>query len=154
MFNTIRFPEGRVHEDEATVYKLIDQCCLVSTLSEPLYYYVEHPNSTMTSVYSVKRLDGVEACYDRYFYFREKGGDYLQFLKAEGEVFASVFFRSKQLFKPETPEEKRRVREINKMAREICFDNFKQWALPRKLKLLAPNLYLLISKAKKGFKGG
>ena len=149
LFNNIRFPEGRLQEDEATVYKLIDQSLKVSILSEPLYYYVEHPNSTMTSKYSVRRLDGIEACYERYFYYRRKGGTYLRFVKAEGDVFTPVFFRSKQLFKPETPEEKRRVREVNKMAREICFDNFGQWSIPRKIKLLAPDFYMWLSKMKK-----
>ncbi len=150
LFKKICFPEGRVHEDEATVYKLIDQSQRVSILSEVLYYYIEHSNSTMTSGYSVRRLDGVEACYERYFYYRQKGGSYLHFLKAEGDVFTPVFFRSKQLFKPETPEEKRRVREINKMAREICFDNFRRWSLQRKIKLLMPYFYIWLSKLKRG----
>ena len=152
LFENIHFPDGRLQEDEATVYKLIDQSQRVSILSNALYYYVEHPNSTMTSSYSVKRLDGVEACYERYFYYRQKGGSYLQFLKPEGDVFTPVFFRSKQLFKPETPEEKRRVCEINKMEREICFDNFRQWSIPRKIKLLTPDFYIWLSKLKRGFR--
>ena len=69
-FEQIRFPEGRVQEDEATVYKLLDQCRNVSILSEPLYYYTRRSNSTMTSTYSLRRLDGVEACFERYFYYR------------------------------------------------------------------------------------
>ncbi len=149
LFDQIRFPVGRVHEDEATVYLLLDQCQKVSILAEPLYSYVQHSNTTMTSAYSVKRLDGVEACYERYFYYRRKGGDYLHFLNAEGDVFTHVFFRSKQQFKPVTPAEKKRVYEINRMAREICFDNFREWSLPRKIKLLAPDLYIWLSKMKR-----
>ena len=149
LFEQIRFPEGKLQEDEATVYKLLDQCHFVSILSEPLYCYVRHSNSTMTSKYSVKRLDGVEACYERYFFFRKKGGDYLRFLKPEGDVFTSVFFQSKQLYKPNTKEEKRRVREIDRMAREICFDNFRVWSFPRKIKLLVPELYIWLGSVKK-----
>lgn len=149
LFEKVHFPEGRLQEDEATVYKLLDQCRKVSILSEPLYYYVRHANSTMTSTYSVKRLDGIEACFERYFYYRKKGGEYLRFLKPEGDVFASVYYQSKQLFSPETSEEKKRVREIDKMAREICFDNFWSWSLLRKIKLLFPGVYMLASKVKK-----
>lgn len=152
LFEGIRFPEGRIQEDEATAYKLLDQCRVVSILSEPLYYYIEHPNSTMTSKYSVRRLDGVEACYERYFYYRKKGGDYLRFLTPEGDVFTPVFFRSKLQFKPRTMEEKRRVREIDKMARDICLDNFKKWSFTRKIKLLAPRLYICLSSIKKRIK--
>ena len=151
LFERIRFPEGRVHEDEATVYKLLDQCHKVSILSEPFYYYVRHSNSTMTSKYSVRRLDGVEACYERYFYYREKGGEYLRFLKPEGDVFASVFFKSKQSYKPKTREEKRRVRAVDRMARKICFDGFWQWSWPRRLKLMAPKLYIALERIKRMF---
>ena len=149
LFQELRFPEGRLHEDEATVYKLIDQCRLVSILSEPMYYYVEHSNSTMTSEYSVRRLDGVEACYERYFYYRKKGGDYLRLLTAEGDVFTPVYYRSKQLYKPKTGEEKRRARDIDRMARKICFDGFWQWSWPRRLKLLAPGLYIALERIKR-----
>lgn len=151
LFEQIRFPEGRIQEDEATVYKLFDQCHSVSILPEPLYYYVRHSNSTMTSKYSVRRLDGVEACYERYFYYREKGGEYLRFLKPEGDVFTSVFFQSKQQFKPVTREENKRVREIDKMAREICLDGFWHWSWPRRIKLLAPRLYLVLERLKRSF---
>ena len=149
LFEKVHFPEGRIQEDEATVYKLLDQCRSVSILSEPLYYYVRQSNSTMTLKYSVRRLDGVEACYERYFYYRVKGGEYLRFLKPEGDVFTSVFFQSKQLFKPETREEKRRVRVIDGMARKVCFDGFWQWSWPRRFKLLAPRLYIALGKLKR-----
>lgn len=149
LFDYVRFPEGRIQEDEATVYKLLDQCRKVSITSERLYYYIQHSNSTMTSAYSVRRLDGVEACYERYFYYREKGGAYLRFLKAEGDVFATVYFRSKQLFTPVTLEEKKRVREIDRMARKICFDNFGKWSFYRKIKLLLPDLYVFMERIKK-----
>ena len=105
----------------------------------------------MTSKYSVRRLDGVEACYERYFYYREKGGEYLRFLKPEGDVFTSVFFQSKQLYKPKTREEKRRVRAIDRMARKICFDGFWQWSWPRRLKLMAPKLYIALERIKRMF---
>ena len=149
LFERIRFPEGRVQEDEATVYKLLDQCHKVSILSDPFYFYVRHSNSTMTSKYSVRRLDGVEACYERYFYYREKGGKYLRFLKPEGDVFTSVFFQSKQSYKPKTREEKRRVRTVDRMARRICFDGFEQWSWPRRIKLLVPRLYIALERIKR-----
>lgn len=153
LFTHIRFPEGKFHEDEATVYKLLDQCATVSLISEPFYYYLNRENSTMNLPYSVKQLDGIEASYHRYFYFKNKGGQYNQLLIPEGKGFAAVYYRSKLLFSPTSKKEKERVKVIDRMAREICFDNFKAWSLPRKIKLLAPKIYIWISKAKRGFKG-
>lgn len=148
LFAHIRFPNGKFHEDEATVYKLLDQCSLISLVSEPFYYYFDRENSTMNEPYSVKQLDGIEASYQRYFYYKEKGGQYKQLLVPEGDGFAPLFFQSKQRFTPTTREEKERVKEINRMAREICFDNFSHWSLPRKIKLLTPGLYMWVSKVK------
>lgn len=148
LFQDIRYPVGKYHEDEFTTYLIIDQCSRISILREPLYIYVCRDNSIMQEPYSVKRLDGIEASYERYFYFREKGGKYKELLVPEGNTFTPVFFRSKLLLKPQTQEEKRRVREIDRMAREICIDNFQQWTLPRRIKLLAPSVFIFLSKLK------
>jgi len=67
----------------------------------------------------------------------------------EGNTFTPIYFRSKLLFKPKTQEEKKRVREIDRMARVICFDNFNQWTLPRRIKLLAPRLYIALERIKR-----
>ena len=153
LFRSIRFPVGKFHEDEATVYKILDRCAWVSTISGAFYYYLNRDNSTMNAGYSVVRLDGVEAVFHRYFYYRNKGGQYLRFLPHEGKAFATLYYESKQLFSPVTKEEKQRALEIDRMAREICFDNFRQWSIARKIKLLAPGLYLRLSKMRRGFRG-
>ena len=149
LFQGIRFPVGKYHEDEYTTYQIIDRCNRISIVRETLYIYNQRDNSIMQEVYSARLLDGIEASNERYFYFKRKGGQYLDLLVPEGNTFAQVFFRSKQLFKPKTKEEKKRVREIDRMAREICFDSFHEWTLPRKIKLLAPGLFLFLGRAKK-----
>lgn len=154
LFAHIRFPNGKFHEDEATVYKLLDQCSLISLVSDPLYYYLDREDSTMNKPYSVKQLDGIEACYQRYFYYKEKGGQYKQLLIPEGDRFTPLFFQSKQRFIPNTEMEKKRVQEIDKMAREICLDRFFSWSLPRKVKLLSPYMYLQLGHIKKAAKRG
>lgn len=151
LFEHIRFPEGKFHEDEGTVYKLLDQCSAISLVSEPFYYYLDRENSTMNLPYSVKQLDGIEASYQRYFYYKKKGGQYKQLLAPEGDGFAPLYYRSKQCFTPVSEKEKERVKEINRMAREICFDNFRHWSFPRIIKLLTPDLYMWFSKIKRQF---
>ncbi len=147
LFQNIRFPIGKYNEDEFTLYRVIDRCRQISILSETLYVYYQRSNSIM-GTYSFRHLDGIEASYERYFYFKEKGGKYTELLVPEGNTFTPVFFRSKLLLKPQTQEEKKRVREIDRMAREICFDNFHQWTLPRRIRLLAPGVFIFLSKLK------
>ena len=149
LFRDIRFPVGKYHEDEFTTYKIIDQCDKISIVRDTLYIYYQRDLSIMQENYSVKRLDGIEASYERYFYFKKKGGKYLDLLVPEGDTFAPVFFRSKVLFKPKTNSEHKRVHEINKMARDICLDNFGQWTFWRKIRLLAPYAFIISGKLKK-----
>ena len=148
LFQDIRYPVGKYHEDEFTTYLIIDQCNRVSVVKEALYIYYQRDDSIMQETYSVRRLDGVEASYKRYFYYKHKGGKYNDLLVQEGNTFTPIFFRSKLQYKAKSKDEKKRVREINNMAREICFDNFHQWTLPRRVKLLAPEVFIFLSKMK------
>lgn len=56
-FNSIRLPEGRIHEDNATVYKLLYAANQVAINDSVPYYYYTNPKSTMNIGYSLKRLD-------------------------------------------------------------------------------------------------
>ena len=149
LFQYIRFPVGKYHEDEYTTYQIIDRCGRVSIVRETLYIYNQRDNSIMQEAYSLRRLDGIEASYERYNYFKKKGGKYKELLVLEGNTFTPIFFRSKILFKPKTKEEKKRVHTIDRMAREICFDSFNDWSVPRKIKLLTPSLFIMLGVIKR-----
>ena len=56
-FDDIRLPEGRIYEDNATVYKLIYMANKVTYFNNVLYYYFTNPESTVNKDFSVKRLD-------------------------------------------------------------------------------------------------
>ena len=150
LFQHIRFPVGKYHEDEYTTYLIIDQCSRVSIIRQAFYIYLyQRDDSIMQEAYSVRRLDGIEASYERYLYFKKKGGKYKELLVPEGNTFTPIYFRSKLLFKPTTHEEKKRVHAIDRMARKICFDNFKEWTVPRRIKLLTPRLFIIMGAIKK-----
>lgn len=57
VFNDIRLPEGRIYEDNATVYKLIYGANKVAYSNNVLYYYFTNPESTVNKDFSVKRFD-------------------------------------------------------------------------------------------------
>ena len=72
LFNNIKFPYGKCHEDEFIVHKIFDKCNTISCVEERLYFYVQRTDSIMNQKYSIKRLDGAEACAERTKYFLEK----------------------------------------------------------------------------------
>lgn len=55
-FKDIIFPEGRIHEDLSTIYKLFANCNKAVYTSYEGYIYVKRENSILTSTYSEKRL--------------------------------------------------------------------------------------------------
>ena len=69
LFKNIVFPEGRLHEDEATTYKILYNTKKVAILREKLYYYFYDINSIMNKKYNLKRLDILYALKDRADFF-------------------------------------------------------------------------------------
>ena len=67
MFDKICYPVGKWHEDEFTTYKLLANAQRVVYTNEPLYYYRQREKS-ITSEFSIKRLDILEAYDERITY--------------------------------------------------------------------------------------
>lgn len=59
--NNIRFPKGRVHEDNFTTYKTLYYANKVAYMDEPLYNYLQRGDSIMGEPFSLKRLDILDA---------------------------------------------------------------------------------------------
>lgn len=65
LFDEIRFPYGKQHEDEFVAHKVIGKCRSISCVDKPLYYYVQRSGSITNAKFSVKTLDVVEAFFNR-----------------------------------------------------------------------------------------
>ena len=74
LFESIRFPEGKLWEDLATVYKVIFQKEYMSVMSDYLYYYYVNPKSITKSQWRIQKLDEIEA-YEKQLPFFERRDD-------------------------------------------------------------------------------
>lgn len=72
IFENIRFPEGRLFEDEYTTYRLYDKAGRIVESEAVLYYYYVNPNSITSNLTIEKRMDEYDAQWDRICYFNEK----------------------------------------------------------------------------------
>lgn len=72
-FDTLRFPKGRLNEDEAVSHHLLWNASRVAVLDSPLYFYRTTPGSIMTSGFSNARFDMLYAFEERLAFFTEKG---------------------------------------------------------------------------------
>lgn len=60
LFKDIKFPEGKLFEDNGTVYKFIMECNQIAYGNESYYYYYKRDNSSTTSEFNINKIDLIE----------------------------------------------------------------------------------------------
>ena len=58
-FDDVRFPEDRIYEDLATVYKFFSKADKIVKNEQPLYFYLQRQASIMHAEYSSKKMDRI-----------------------------------------------------------------------------------------------
>lgn len=72
-FADIRYPVGKIHEDEYTTYKLLFLHEKIAVVDTVMYAYFINPNGIMGSEWSPRHLDAVGAYYEQFEFFEKKG---------------------------------------------------------------------------------
>jgi glycosyltransferase involved in cell wall biosynthesis len=110
LFDNLRFPKSKIHEDEFTTYKLFYRSNKIVICDKKYYYYFQSPNSIIRSNFNVKKLDYAEAIEERIAFFKEKGMDhyYNLALKKYALWLLNFYYRN---YKPinQSPEIKRLI---------------------------------------------
>lgn len=70
LFEGVRFPAGRQHEDEFAVWRTLWAAANVATCAEPLYFYRQRPGSIMAAGVSGRSLDALVALEERGAFYR------------------------------------------------------------------------------------
>lgn len=87
-FRQLRYPLGKLHEDEFITYQILFTCGFVAVIAAPLYAYYSNPESITQSVWSSKKLvayDALEsqiAFFDKYGYSEAKRSIIRRYLKS------------------------------------------------------------------------
>ena len=72
LFKSIRFPYGKLHEDEFIVPFVVDLCSRYVYMDKQYYIYVQRKGSITNSAFNAKRLDILEAHEKRLAFFSDK----------------------------------------------------------------------------------
>lgn len=148
----IKFPVGKLHEDEFVIHKIFSQCDRVASIETKLYKYVQRGGSIMSNTKTVKSLDAIEAICERIYFYKEN---------ALTDCYPMISSRLKSLYisrrfclpRIYNQNEKNRIKEIDKMFRQAyleCTENvvFKDrlmcafpemWGIYRKMRLKKNN---------------
>jgi glycosyltransferase involved in cell wall biosynthesis len=72
-FQVIRYPVGKIHEDEYITHKILFQYPFVAFIAAPLYAYFSNPQGITKSEWSPKRLDAIDALKQQCDFFEANG---------------------------------------------------------------------------------
>jgi len=72
LFKDLRYPTGKIHEDEFTTYKILYNIDKVAIANDYLYNYRKNENSITERKFNLKRLDMIEAFEERMQFFENK----------------------------------------------------------------------------------
>lgn len=73
IFKDIRFPLGKINEDEFTTYKILYSETKIPIINDDLYFYRQSNNSLMRKKFNIKRLDLLEGLEERIEFFSKNG---------------------------------------------------------------------------------
>lgn len=88
IFKNIEFPVGRIHEDEFTIHKLLNNCRKFVYINIPLYHYLYRNTSITGGKFNIKRLDQLVAKKERLEFVLEKRSDFAE--KAKYQYLKSL----------------------------------------------------------------
>ena len=141
IFDKIKYPIGKIHEDEYIIHYILDNIKSITYVRAKYYYYYQR-ESSITGSYSIKRLDILEALKDRAVFFENKGMKNLN-ARAFYDYFYQLCYQKEMMIKY-FPNEKVIIDKLNysiKLNRKQFFNNIYINPL-RKLKILI-KFYLL-----------
>ena len=67
----IPFAVGKLNEDEFWTYRVLDRIEKLAIVPEPLYHYLQRGGSIIGTGYNIRRLDGLEARFQRMEYLQK-----------------------------------------------------------------------------------
>ena len=73
LFKTLRYPIGKLHEDEFTTYQALYKAETVAVITARLYAYYQNPEGIMRSEWSPRRMDMLQA-FEEQIAFAQKNG--------------------------------------------------------------------------------
>ncbi len=77
LFENIRYPVGKIFEDEYTTYKLLYKCEKICYIKLPLYYYLQRSDSIIGRMSGVRTAAVVDAYLERLDFYNRQGEDNL-----------------------------------------------------------------------------
>lgn len=146
LFSEIKFPKGKLHEDEFTTYKIIYKSNITVVINQKLYFYRKNNESIMGKKFNEKRYDALIAFNERKEFFK-KNND-IEFYNKSDVRYQNKIINFYCLTRKYIEDSEKKQKELIKLAN----DNFKKMdkSIRYKFKFIffkiTPNIYYYIWK--------
>lgn len=135
-----KFVERKTIDDEFWTYRILARANKIIHISVPLYYYVQHSNSIMHKGYSIKRIQDIEAQYERYEFIKEYYPEHTQ-IAINTLFFSSLYHMQQALKYLDKTEIKQVYKELDNILKKVCSFKMLMSYVPIKQKI-----WVLLSK--------
>lgn len=110
-FCSIRFPEGRSHEDEFITYRILFEYKQISYIDEPMYFYFYNPEGVINSKWIPKEMDKLDAIGEQIRFFKER---YLKkaYTRAIAYYYSTACYFLKQAKKEQYKQESIKLKKL------------------------------------------
>ena len=130
LFKNLRYPIGKLHEDEFTTYQAMYKAGKVGVTEVQLYAYYQNPQGIMRSEWNPRRMHMLEAFEQQIAFARENGNDRL-LNKAAKQYLYAIHDQLGSAQKVYRKELRSKLRQALKLGQECgCFPKSRQtmWA--------------------------
>ncbi len=144
LFENLRYPVGKIHEDEFTIYKILYVTKSVAIVEENLYKYRQNVNSIMGTQFKLQRLDILKAFEERIKFFEQKDENelYEMSLVAYLGKLRECYVKTRKYIKRSKDIQKEIVKKYKKECRKI--KNIKKIKLS--IFYIFPSIYYYLKK--------
>ena len=121
LFENLRYPVGKLHEDEFTTYLAVYEAGNVAVTSAQLYAYYQNPEGIMRSSWNPRRMHVLEAFAQQITFAKQHNND--RFLRKIAEQYIYSTYEHLNQAEPAYRKElRRKLRQALKQGRECgCF---------------------------------
>ena len=137
LFDAIRYPYGKLHEDEFVTYKLYSRSEKVVYVPIQGYYYLNREQSIMNTKFSTRSLDRLDAYQEREDFFCDIGREDFAALAAQRFIDKSAgYFISMYPEKKKYCDKIENIRTISKLKYARYSSQFKYECLRQRIRIM------------------
>lgn len=119
LFENITYPDGKIHEDDATIHRICHNCKKIFYMKKTYYLYYKNREGIMHKKFSAERLDSTDAILDRINFFSDN--EYPDSMIYKCELFLiSDFISSIRNLDKKNKEDRKTIKEKLQLIKPYC----------------------------------